>query len=84
MFVAPSGPNQSLQPTAGRCDDQIDLMKQFSMFAALARTIIRFRTFVAPSGPNQSLQPTAGRCDDQIDLMKQFSMFAALAPTSGG
>jgi hypothetical protein len=30
------GPNQSLEPTAGRRDDQIYFMKQFSMFATLA------------------------------------------------
>jgi hypothetical protein len=28
--------NQSLEPTAGRRDEQIDFIKQFSMFAALA------------------------------------------------
>ena len=29
--------NQSLEPTAGRCEVHVDFMKQFSMFAALAR-----------------------------------------------
>ena len=36
LIMANKGSNQSLQPTAGRCDDRLDFMKQLSMFATLA------------------------------------------------